>query len=50
MTVPDTRACTFKVDITYKLMLPKGENQKFAGEIRRKNVNVIATKNVNLGM
>jgi len=47
MTVPDIRACTFKVNKTYKFMLPNGENQKFVGEIRRKNFNVIATKNVN---
>lgn len=47
MTVLDTRACTFKVDKLYKLMLPNGENQKFVGEIRRKNFNVIATENVN---
>jgi hypothetical protein len=47
MTVPATRACSFKVDKTYKLMLPNGENQKFVGEIRRKIVNVVATKNVN---
>jgi hypothetical protein len=31
-------------------MLPNGENPKFVGEIRRKNVKVIATKNGNWGM
>jgi len=47
MTVPGTRACIYKVDKTYKLMLPNDENQKFVGEIRRKNVKVIASKDVN---